>query len=144
MGLCRCPASDCCSSIAVLCNQETSHSNMMQAVSAGRPVDVTCACGHAFCFACLAPAHEPATCQQVGLQSLHPPWHCIFCLNLPAWPLHMSVKVPAVAFGIAVPLILCVYAHLLSRHVIRSGFNSCTLHLLNCSYASALQCRAVF
>lgn len=64
--LCRCPASDCSCSIAIRCNADTEDSSTVQAVTAGRAVDVRCSCGHTFCFACLAPAHEPAACHQVS------------------------------------------------------------------------------
>lgn len=40
---------------------------MAQALAAGQSVDVVCCCGHTFCFACSADAHEPATCQQVQI-----------------------------------------------------------------------------
>ncbi len=40
---------------------------MAHALAAGHSVDVICCCGHSFCFACSADAHEPATCQQVQI-----------------------------------------------------------------------------
>lgn len=43
---------------------------MLQALEAGRSFDVVCGCRHAFCFACAAEAHEPATCQQVSIVQL--------------------------------------------------------------------------
>ena len=79
--LCRCPASGCSCCTAIQCNAETGDSSTVQAVTAGRAVDVQCSCGHAFCFACLAPAHEPAACRQVRHLAEHNSTQLSFSLS---------------------------------------------------------------
>ncbi len=61
----RCPSPNCTGSLSFQPNAAGRNSSMAQALAAGHSVDVVCCCGHAFCFACSADAHEPATCQQV-------------------------------------------------------------------------------
>ena len=67
---CRCPSPSCSGCVEFrpqAADGSRSNSGMLQALQAGRSFDVVCGCGHAFCFACAADAHEPATCQQVSI-----------------------------------------------------------------------------
>ena len=68
----RCPAPGC-GRCLTLDARVGADDGVASAAAAGRALDVACACGRAFCFACLEAPHEPAPCATVSSQqTLHP------------------------------------------------------------------------
>lgn len=64
----RCPGAGCGRCIFI--DPDINPDSLLQAVAAGKGLDVRCTCGQDFCFSCLGVHHEPASCDAVSLEPL--------------------------------------------------------------------------